>query len=353
MEITVCICTHDRPAYVRACLEGLARQTAPRERFEILLVDSASSGTVPARLADLAATFGARLIRLDQPGVSAARNAGAAAATAPVIAYIDDDAIPNADWVEAILAARRDIRPTPVLLGGRILPCWEAPLPGWWPASLRGVLSIIEHPGRGFYRDPALPQGLEPYAANLTLEVAPLRAIGGFPDTLGRYGSVLLSDEEVRVAWALQDQGYPIAYDSSIVVHHQIQAARLTPAWLLHRLYWQGASTVTTRRLTHRARPVWRELPRRLAVLTLFGATLLMPTRSTRLIGARWRAAYALGFVRAALGWRAAHHALRQAVATSVATSVGTLGGTLGAPLGATSVAPLVAPPATMPRNPA
>ena len=43
-------------------------------------------------------------------------------------------------------------------------------------------------------------------------------------------------------------------YDLRIVVRHQIQAARLTPAWLLSRLYWQGVSTVLTRRLLGRSR---------------------------------------------------------------------------------------------------
>ena len=62
MEITVCICTHDRPAYVRDCLDGLARQTT--DLFEVLVVDSASTGDVPARLADLATAYGASLVRV-------------------------------------------------------------------------------------------------------------------------------------------------------------------------------------------------------------------------------------------------------------------------------------------------
>jgi len=311
MDITVCVCTHDRPAYVRDCLEGLARQTAERARFEILLVDSASTGTIPAELGRLAEAAGARLLRVDRPGVGAARDAGAAAARGTLIAYIDDDAIPAPDWIEAILRAWTETSPRPVLIGGRILPKWEAPLPAWWPKSLVGVLSIIEHEGQGTYRTDDLPSGLEPYAANMVVDVNALRAAGGFGNELGRYAGVLLSDEEVRLAWALQDAGHHIVYDSRIVVQHQIQASRLNPAWLLRRLYWQGASTVTTRRMTRTARggAVWRELPRRLAVLALLGPAALLPRDSTWLIGARWRVAYALGFARAALGWRPDHAA--------------------------------------------
>lgn len=322
MDVTVCICTHDRPAYVRACLDGLARQTLPRSRFEILLVDSASNPSAADRLAALAAAHDVRLIRVDRPGVSLARNTGAMHAQAGLIAYIDDDAIPAPDWLEALLLARRETGAA--LIGGRILPIWEAPLPDWWPTSLVGILSIITTEGQGVYRTSQLPAGLEPYAANMAVDVAALRSVGGFGGELGRYGTVLLSDEEVRLAWALQDAGHVIIHDGRPVVHHQIQASRLNPAWLLRRLYWQGASTVTTRRQTNASMAVWLELPRRLLVLLLFGVTALIPRHAPQLIGLRWRVAYAAGFARAALGWHPGRSAERTArrMAANGATQV-------------------------------
>jgi len=313
MEITVCICTHNRPDYVRDCLAGLARQTVPPGRFAILVVDSGSTGEIPAELARLAAAANAALLRLDQPGVSRARNAGADACTTPCIAYIDDDAVPAPDWIARILAALAET-PPPAVLGGRALPVWEAPLPPWWPDSLRGVLSIVEAEGRGAYGDPHLPAGLAPYTVNMVVNVQALRAMGGFADGAGRFGTSLLSDEDVQLAWRLRDAGLPVRYDSRIVVHHQIQATRLTPAWLLARLYWQGASTVLTRRVLGHAGAVWRELPRRLAVALLCAPFALLPETSVRLIGARWRFAYALGFIRAAFGWHAAATAAQAAV---------------------------------------
>jgi glycosyltransferase involved in cell wall biosynthesis len=323
MELTVCICTHDRPRYVRDCLDGLRRQTVPRDRFAIQLVDSASSDDVATELHGLAIQYGARLIRLDQPGVSAARNAGAWAARTPFIAYIDDDAIPASDWVETILDAIAQPGRPPALIGGRILPQWEAPLPGWWPASLRGVLSIIEHEGRGEYRTMSVPKGLEPYAANMVVHVLSLLAAGGFGGAVGRYGKSLLSDEEVQLAWMLQDAGYSVRYDSRITVHHQIQARRLEPAWLLSRLYWQGASTVLTRRLLQQPESVWRELPRRLIVACLLAPSCLMPRDSTLLLAARWRVAYATGFIKAALGWKVTEAAIGQAAVVQAAVVQG------------------------------
>jgi glucosyl-dolichyl phosphate glucuronosyltransferase len=301
MDITVCICTRDRPAYLQDCLRGLQCQTMG-DRFDILVVDSASRSSNAAHLAHLIADIPrARLQRVEQPGISLARNIGAQAARRGYIAYIDDDAIPAPDWIERIAAAIAE-RDPPALIGGRIMPRWEAPLPSWWPRQLRGTLSIIEYEGQGEYRSPALPPGLEPYGANIVVHVPTLLALGGFGRHSGRDGRGLLSDEEVQVAWRLQDAGHSARYDSRIVVEHQIQASRLTPAWLLSRLYWQGVSTVRTRRQLGRARSVWRELPRRFAVAVACAPTGLLPRSSYRLLAFRWRLAYATGFLRAALG---------------------------------------------------
>jgi glycosyltransferase involved in cell wall biosynthesis len=312
--VTVCVCTHSRPGYVRQCLAGLAGQTVGLAAFETIVVDSASSPDAAAALTRIVAEFaGARLLVMDRPGVSLARNAGAAAARTPYVAFIDDDAIPAPNWIETIIASLADTSPPAALIGGRILPRWEAPLPGWWPPELRGVLSIIEHEGRGAYRTAALPGKLEPYAANMVVHVPTLLAAGGFRGAVGRYGAVLLSDEEVQLAWALQDAGHLVLYDSRITVHHQIQASRLNPGWLLARLYWQGASTVVTRRMLGASASVWREAVRRLAVVVLFAPAALVPPGSVALLPLRWRLAYARGFLRAFLGWRVAATASRLA----------------------------------------
>ncbi len=304
-RLTVCLCTHDRPAYARDCLAALGRQTVGQDRFDVLVVDSGSPKATGAALADIVAAHpNARLIRLDRPGVSLARNAGAHQAGTGYIAYIDDDALAAPDWVERIIAAIQEAPCPPAVLGGRILPLWEAPLPAWWPASLRGVLSIIETEGRGEYRGPDLPKTLEPYGANVTLHVPALLAAGGFGTTIGRRGDILLSDEEVQLAWRLQDAGHAVRYDLRIVVHHRIQPLRLTPAWLLSRLYWQGVSTVISRRLLGHPGAVWRELPRRVLVAAACAPAALCRRDSPGWIAWRWRFAYARGFIRAAFHWR-------------------------------------------------
>lgn len=310
-ELTVCVCTHDRVGYLRDCLDGLRFQTAPAASFEVVVVDSCSPPETRGELDAAAALANARLVRLVRPGVSVARNAGARAAAAPWVAFIDDDAIPAPDWVEAIRAVISRPDP-PALFGGRILPLWEAPLPAWWPSRLRGVLSLIECRRAGEYRTAQVPKTLEPYGANMVVNRGALFAVGGFDEGSGRFGRALLSDEEVQLAWRLQAAGRSARHEPTVMVRHQIQARRLTPGWLLKRLFWQGASSVMTRRLLGRPGSVWRALPRRVAVAALFAPAALMPSSSARLIAARWRFAYSAGFVCAAMGWGASS-AARQA----------------------------------------
>jgi glycosyltransferase involved in cell wall biosynthesis len=298
--ITVCVCTHNRVGYVRDCLRGLAAQSVGASGFDIVLVDSASPPDAAAALRAMAEAAGnCRLVRLDETGISRARNAGLRAASGEYVAFIDDDAIPAPDWVACIGQALAACPRPPAVLGGRVLPLWEAPLPRWWPRSLRGVLSIIETEGQGEYRAPGLPRTLEPYAVNMTVHRATALGAGGFRDRLGRVGGALLSDEEVEFAWRLQDAGHSVRYDSRVTVRHQIQASRLRPDWLLARLHAQGTSTVLTRRMLGQAGRSWRELPRRLAVAAMTAPLALLPRMApTRLMAMRWRRAYALGFLR-------------------------------------------------------
>ena len=301
--VTACICTHNRTHYLRHCLESLRQQNVGLDAFEIVVVDSNSTAVAAAEMQRLVADLpNARLVRVEEAGLSLARNAGALAARGDYVAYIDDDALAEPDWVEQIMRVVEEQPVRPAVLSGRALPVWEAPLPAWWPESLRGILTITEWEGSGEYRTSEVPAGLGPYGANMIVERAALLAVSGFAEDLGRRGGLLLSDEDVHLAWKLQDSGRSARHDSRITVHHCIQAVRLTPEWMLQRLYWQGASSVMTRLMLGHPWMVWSELPRRLALTVALAPLALIPKHSSALIDLRWRLAYAQGFVRMALG---------------------------------------------------
>lgn len=301
-SLSVILCTHDRPGYLAACLAGLARQDLTGAAFETIVVDSASPPEGAARIAALAEEAGARLVRCAEPGLSLARNEGLAAAAAPWVAYLDDDAVPEPDWASALLAALARAPANTAGIGGRIIPHWEAPLPDWWPRDAVGTLTIIDHEGEGVVGDGSLPDGVEPYGANMAFRADALAAIGGFPLDLGRVGDRLISGEEAYVIRRLSAAGHAIVYSGSIVVRHSIQAKRLTREWLFSRLYWQGVSeAILAARLGQRG-AMWHKAIR-MAAKTLRSLPLFLRDQDDpATIRRRGWMLFAAGYVRGALG---------------------------------------------------
>jgi glucosyl-dolichyl phosphate glucuronosyltransferase len=267
----------------------------------VLVVDSASPPAEAAAIAGLAAEAGARLLRTDEPGLSLARNLGLQASSGSWVAFLDDDAVPEPGWAAILLDRIACLPERAAALGGRIVPAWEEPLPGWWPPSLRGVLTIIEWEGFGEV-GVDLPDGTEIYGANMAFAAGPLREVGGFPESLGRVGGRLLSGEEVAVVEGLRARGYRAFYEGAAAVRHSIQRERLRPGWLLSRLLWQGATDALRDRAGGNGQ---RRLLGAAARLLVQAPLLLWPATSSALLRARCGAAYNLGYLRGRLAMAA------------------------------------------------
>src|SRR5580765_8487632 len=107
-DISVIICTHNpRSDYLSRALEGLARQTVPRDRWELILVDNASDTRV-AETFDLTWHARARHVREDQIGLTSARLRGIAEASGNLIVFVDDDNVLASDYLEQAAAIQSD-----------------------------------------------------------------------------------------------------------------------------------------------------------------------------------------------------------------------------------------------------
>ncbi len=103
--VSVVIPAHNGAARLPTVLAALSAQTLPRDEVEISVVDDGSTDDASA----VAAALGARVVRPPHNvGQGAATNLGIAAATAPVIAFTDDDTIPEPQWLEQGLRAIAD-----------------------------------------------------------------------------------------------------------------------------------------------------------------------------------------------------------------------------------------------------
>ncbi|MED5619953.1 glycosyltransferase family 2 protein [Ideonella sp. BN130291] len=103
-DVSVVIPTYKRPDLLQRCLEPLLKQTLPADRYEIIVVDDGQTEDTRALVENLAAaTQGRPLLRYLRPegtrGPAAARNRGWRAAQGEVVAFTDDDTIPDVNWL--------------------------------------------------------------------------------------------------------------------------------------------------------------------------------------------------------------------------------------------------------------
>jgi glycosyltransferase involved in cell wall biosynthesis len=114
-KLSVVICSLNGAASVDRCIRSLEAQTV-RSSLELIVVDDGSTDTT----SQVAQAHGATVIRhAVNLGLAAARNSGLAAATAPIVAFLDDDCEPERQWAEQLLAGYEE---GVIGVGGPILP---------------------------------------------------------------------------------------------------------------------------------------------------------------------------------------------------------------------------------------
>ena len=94
IPVSVVIVSRERPAALQRCLTGL--EQIFYENFEVVVVAD-GAGCDAVRVMGLADAV--KLMAFDQPNISAARNLGIARAAGDVVAFIDDDAVPEPTWL--------------------------------------------------------------------------------------------------------------------------------------------------------------------------------------------------------------------------------------------------------------
>jgi glycosyltransferase involved in cell wall biosynthesis len=243
VQITIALCTHNRADMFAECLAALLPQLG--SAFELIVVDSASAPEQAALVAEAVAAYpGIAFLRLDEPGLSRARNAILGQAKGAWFATLDDDAVPAPDWAKAALEITTNAPEPFVIVGGAVHPIIpkgaERPLGPRW----QQLLSTIELEGE--YDQTPAPRVV---AANLFFRTQALRYVGGFPEALGRVGGSLISGEDKFPVQQLLRRGGRIWYSDRIKVGHHIHRERLTRRWAARRAYWDGRSDLRIERL--------------------------------------------------------------------------------------------------------
>ncbi len=225
-RISLVICTYNRADILPRCLMAACRQTLPPAEYEVVVVDNASTDHTRHLVRQFAAPAGLSVnyVYHAVKGLSHARNAGARAATSPVIAYIDDDAIAAPDMLWHILRTF-DTWPRAGCVGGRIDICLPAELPGWYSSFFDGYYSKFDLGLKETTRVTQLWQ--YPFGANIAFSARALERIGYFNTSLGRMGKDYSGGEEIDAVIRLAAEGYEVFYNPRASVQHIILPSRI------------------------------------------------------------------------------------------------------------------------------
>src|ERR1035437_5358679 len=240
MNITVILCTFNRCKSLAKALDSVAASTLPESvQWEVLVVDNNSRDQTRELVEDFCRRYPGRFRYLFEPqqGLSCARNAGIRESQSEILAFTDDDAIVEADWLWNLTSALHSGEWTGA--GGRIIPVWSGPLPGWLSTADPDTMG----PFGAFNLGPeAGPLKRPPFGGNMAFRREAFGKYGDFRADLGRSGSNLQGREDLEFANRLLAGGERLRYEPGAVVRHPAPECRMEKRYVLRWWDWYGRS---------------------------------------------------------------------------------------------------------------
>lgn len=206
-RVSVVINTCDRGAYLADTLEGLKQQTY--DNFEVILVNGPSTDDTE----EVALRYNVRYYRAPY-NISVSRNVGVKHAAGDIIAFIDDDAVPEPRWLEDLVKAYDD--PAVGAAGGHVYNhdgsdfqfCY-AVIDKWgYPQTSSEKPYDHNEPRAHFYNINI--------GTNASYRREMLVEVGGFDEEIEYY------HDESDVCVRLINRGYKVAQLSNAYVHHKM-----------------------------------------------------------------------------------------------------------------------------------
>jgi GT2 family glycosyltransferase len=202
--MSVIVCTYNGASRIRDCCEGLSRLDYPN--FEVIVVNDGSTDATTNILDE----YDFRVISTENRGLGTARNIGMEAARGEIVAYLDDDAFPDEQWLTYLATSFMSTNYTGIG-GPNIAP------PG------DGFISecIANAPGNPVYVLLSDQEAEHIPGCNMAFRKADLQAIGGFDPQFRVAG------DDVDMCWRLQQNGWSLGLNAAATVwHHRRDSVR-------------------------------------------------------------------------------------------------------------------------------
>lgn len=234
---TVALCTHNHADRLVRTLSDLRTLQAPRAPWELLFVDNGCTDGTAAILQEQVwpAGWRVRVVREEKLGLSNARNCAIREAAGDYLIFIDDDETPDPDWLCAY--ERLIDKHAPDAFGGRIEVLFEGARPKWLRDDLLGFLGQLNRSNEVV---PLTEPGTTFYGGNFGFHRQVCATIGQFDAMLGRKGRDNTGGEEVDFYRRLLAAGFRVWWTPHAVIHHRIEADKLSRRYFLDLHYRQG-----------------------------------------------------------------------------------------------------------------
>ncbi|WP_338834793.1 hypothetical protein MHLNE_11030 [Moorella humiferrea] len=182
-------------------------------------------------------------------GLSDTRNVGIEKATGDIIAFIDDDAVADKRWLEALVSNYADH--DTVAVGGKLVPLWEKGRPWWFPEELDWIVGCTY---KGHPQEKSEVRNL--IGCNMSFRKEVFASVGYFKSNIGRLDKIPLGGEETEFCIRIR-AFFPekkILFDPEAIVYHKVEKYREKFSYILKRSYGGGVSIGLIRKMAEKGK---------------------------------------------------------------------------------------------------
>ena len=237
MNVSVVVCTYSMDRYdpFSECVESVLAQTY--EPLEIVLVVDGNDDVFKRVDDDFGDYENVVLHNNDEnKGISYSRTKGAEIASGEIVAFTDDDATAEPDWIEKLVAVYEET--DAIAVGGDVQPDWQTEKPVYFPEEFYWLVGVVEP---GFASDGEEVRNT--YGSNISYRREAFLEVGGYDPNTGRKGDKHLQAHEAPAGIRLlEEYGKGMIFTEDAIVHHKLFDYRGDFQWLVSRSFWQGYS---------------------------------------------------------------------------------------------------------------
>jgi glycosyltransferase involved in cell wall biosynthesis len=221
-NMTVMVCTRERPERLKTCLESLLAQEYPN--FSVLVIDNFPVSDKTKAVVDGLSSPLITYVLQPEKGLCRAKNLAVEMAGDGIVASIDDDETADLHWL-AELARGFAEHPEADAVAGVMAPGeLETWAQVWFEQygghnKLRGFTPAVFSPQTARVQSPLYPLPSFGSGGNVAFRTSALKRIGGFDIALGP-GTASMSNEDTRVFTDLLCSGGTVVYQPTAVTRH-------------------------------------------------------------------------------------------------------------------------------------